>query len=321
MKVFVHTALAVLVSAVLLGSAVFLGPANRAYAHTFQGGESAEFLTMVQVIEVQASLAVQNASDPEIAAEHLEHAVEELDQNTLDEIAERNERIANDLPASLEDLKAAIDAGETDLDARLTAVSNLLGEAVSVRIERDQLSNSTIQAVVVANLVNEALEHYGEAIGSNMNMTDMSSMNMGSMESDGSMEGMESQSMNNSSMESGSMGQMEGPVEIVSEVDYQSSLAYAQRAQEKYGEIKADAIEGTEDALAKLDSGFADFVAAIENRGTDMEVMRVAHTDIHPNLMVAYDLQIIPEFPLPLLLLIPAITGAIIYGRFFMKRI
>lgn len=305
----VSTALAVLVSAVLLGSAVFLGPANRAYAHTFQGGESAEFLTMVQVIEVQASLAVENASDPEIAAEHIEHAAEELDEDTLKEIAERNERIANDLPTSLEDLQAAIDGGETDLDARLTTLTDLLGEAISVRIESDQLNNSTIQAVVVANLVNEALEHYGEAIGSDMNMTDMSSMNM-----------------TDSGMESGSMGgmeegSMEGPVEIVNKVDYQSSLAFAQRAQEKYGEIKADAIEGTEDAVGRLDSAFPDFVAVIENQGTAMEVMRVAHIDIHPNLQVAYNLQIIPEFPLPLLLLIPAMAGAILYGRFSMKRI
>lgn len=310
----VSTALVVLVSAVLLGSAVFLGPANRAYAHTFAGGESAQFLTMVQIVEVQASLAVENASDPELAAEHIEHAAEELDEDTLDEIAERNERIANDLPASLEDLQAAIEGGETDLDARLTSLNDLLAEAVSVRIESDQLSNSTIQAVVVANLVNEALEHYGEAIGSDMNMTDMSSMNMSSG------------NMTDSSTESGSMGgmesdgSMEGPVEILDEVDYQSSLAFAQRAQEKYEEIKADAIEGTEDAVSKLDSAFPDFVAAIENKGTAMEVMRVAHLDIHPNLQVAYDLQVIPEFPLPLLLLIPAMAGAILYGRFSMKR-
>jgi len=304
----VSTALAVLVSAVLLGSAVFLGPANRAYAHTFQGGESAEFLTIVQVIDVQASLAVENASDPEIAAEHIEHAAEELDEDTLKEIAERNERIATDLPASLEDLQAAIEAGDTDLDARLTTLTDLLGEAVSVRIESDQLNNSTVQAVVVSNLVNEALEHYGEAIGSEMNMTDMSSMNTSDSGTEsGSMGGME--------------GSMEGPVEVVNEVDYQSSLGYAQRAQERYEAIKADAIEGTEDAVAKLDSAFPDFVAVIENKGTDQEVMRVAHLEIHPNLQVAYDLQIIPEFPLPLLLLIPAMAGAILYGRFSMKRI
>lgn len=94
-----------------------------------------------------------------------------------------------------------------------------------------------------------------------------------------------------------------------------------QRAQEKYGEIRANAIEGTEDAVGKLDSAFPDFVAVIENKGTAMEVMRGAHVDIHPNLMVAYDLQVIPEFPLPLLLLIPAMAGAILYSRFSMKRI
>lgn len=294
-------ALAVFVSAILLGSALTFRPA---YAHTFQGGESAEFLTMVQVMGVETSLAAENRADAELAAEHMEHAGEELTDHVLEEIAERNQRIARDLPASFEELESAISSGarDSDVSQRLDALNNLLGEAVTVRIESDQLNNSTIKAVVVSNLVNEALEHYGEAIGFEGNMTDMSTMNM-----------------TDSSMESGSMGGMEGPVEIVSEASYQSSLAFAQRSEELYAEIKADALEGTDDAVAKLDAGFPDFVSAIESRAAAMEVMRVAHADIHPNLMVAYDLQIIPEFPLPLLLLIPAITGAIIYGRFFAK--
>lgn len=295
-------ALAVFASAILLGSALAFRPA---YAHTFQGGESAEFLTMVQVMEVETSLAVENRADAELAAEHMEHAGEELTDHVLEEIAERNERIARDLPTSFEELESAIGSGASDdeVSQRLDALNNLLGEAVTVRIESDQLSNSTIKAVVVSNLVNEALEHYGEAIGFEGNMTDMSTMNM-----------------TGSSMESGSMGGMEGSVEIVSEANYQSSLAFAQRAEELYAEIKADALEGSDDAVAKLDAGFPDFASAIESRTTAMEVMRVAHVDIHPNLMVAYDLQIIPEFPLPLLLLIPAIAGAIIYGRFFVRK-
>jgi hypothetical protein len=299
-------ALAVFVSAILLGSALVFRPA---YAHTFQGGESAEFLTMVQVMGVETSLAAENRADAELAAEHMEHAGEELTDHVLEEIAERNERIARDLPASFEELESAIGSGASDeeVNQRLDALNNLLGEAVTVRIESDQLTNSTVKAVVVANLVNEALEHYGEAVGFEGNMTDMSTMNM-----------------TDSSMESGSMGGMEGsmesPVEVVSEANYQSSLAFAQRAEELYAEIKADALEGSDDAVAKLDAGFPDFVSAIEANATAMEVMRVAHMDIHPNLMVAYDLQIIPEFPLPLLLLIPAITGAIIYGRFFVKK-
>lgn len=296
-------ALAMFASAVLLGPAVVFGPA---YAHTFQGGESAEFLTMTQVIEIEATLAAENAADPEIAGEHMEHAGEELTDEVLAEIAERNERIARDLPASFEELESAIGSGDGDVSQRLDALNNLLSEAVTVRIESDQLNNSTIKAVVVANLVNEALEHYGEAIGFEGNMTDMSTMNMTDS-------GVESESMG------GMQGSMEGPVEVVSEANYQSSLAFAQRAEELYAEIKGDALQGTDDAVAKLDAGFPDFVSAIEANATAMEVMRVAHADIHPNLMVAYDLQVIPEFPLPLLLLIPAITGAIIYGRFFAK--
>jgi hypothetical protein len=298
-------ALAMFISAILLGSTLAFRPA---YAHTFQGGESAEFLTMVEVMGVETSLAAENRADAELAAEHMEHAGEQLTDHILEEIAERNERIARDLPASLEELESAISSNASDgeVSQRLDALNNLLGEAVTVRIESDQLNNSTIKAVVISNLVNEALEHYGEAIGFEGNMTDMSTMNM-----------------TDSGMESGSMGgmegSMEGPVEIVSEANYQSSLAFAQRAEELYAEIKADALQGTDDAVAKLDAGFPDFVSAIESRATAMEVMRVAHADIHPNLMVAYDLQIIPEFPLPLLLLIPAITGAIIYGRFFAK--
>lgn len=308
MNAAVSAALAMFASAVLIGSGVFLGPAGSAYAHTFAGGESVEFLTIAQVIEIEASLAAENAADAEIAAEHMEHAGEELDEHVLEEIAERNERIATDQPASLEELEESIDSGASaeDLEQQVGDLTNLLGEAVSVRIEADQLSNSTVRAVVVANVVNEALEHYGEAAGFEGNMTDMSSM--GSMNMTDSMES------------GGSMGGMEGPAEIVSEANYQSSLAFAQRAEEWYAEIKAGAIEDTDDAVGKLDAAFPGFVAAIEARSSAMEVMRVAHVDIHPNLMTAYDLQIIPEFPLPLLLLIPAMAGAIFYGRFYARK-
>lgn len=311
MNAIISVALAMFVSAVLLGSTIVIGPANRAYAHTFQGGESAEFLTMVQVVEVETSLAAENLAFPDVAAEHMEHAGEELSDEVLEEIAERNERIANDLPVSLEELESSIRSGANaeEVDQKVNALSDLLAEAVQVRIEGDQLTNSTVRAVVVANLVNEALEHYGEAVGFEGNMTDMSQMDSMNMtdSSTGSMSGME--------------GAMQEDVIIVSEANYQSSIAFAEKAEELYVEIKTDAIEGTDSAVEKLDAAFPDFVSTIESKASAMEVMRVAHIDIHPNLMTAYNLQIIPEFPLPLLLLIPAMAGAILYGRFFVRRL
>lgn len=294
----VSVVMAIFVSVSLVAAGVFVGSANRAYAHTFEVGESAEFLTMVQVIEVETALAAENAAEQEMASEHIEHASEQLTDHILEEISERNERIARDLPLSLEELGSSISAGASaeELNQQVGELRNLLGEAVQVRIEREQLNNSTIHAVVVANLVDEALEHYGEAVGFEGNMTDMSSMNMTGT----GIEGMES--MDHTT--------------IVSEVHYQSSLAFAQRAQEKYTEISGDAIEGMDEAVGRLDLAFPNFVSAIENMSPAMDVMNVAHVEIHPNLMVAYDLQIIPEFPLPLLLLIPAMAGAVLYGRF-----
>ncbi len=305
-------AVATFAVAILLGSAVIIGPANRVYAHTFQGGESAEFLTMVQIIEVETSLAADNLAYPDRAAEHMEHAGEELTDDVLEEIAERNERIANDLPALLEELELSIISGANaaEVDQKADSLNNLLAEAVQVRIESDQLTNSTIRAVVVASLVDEALEHYGEAVGFGGNMTDMSEMGSMNM-TDSSMGSMGSQ---------GSMPEMQDDVLIVSEANYQSSLAFAQKAEELYGEIRAEAIDGTDSAIESLDAAFPDFVSAIEGEASAMEVMRVAHIQIHPNLMTAYDLQIIPEFPLPLLLLIPALAGAVLYGRLGLRR-
>jgi hypothetical protein len=245
---------------------------------------------MIEEIRVQTMLA-QNSDDPELAAHHAEHAAEALTDDAIEELAERNERIATDLPASLEELESAAEAGE-GVEQIAGDIDSLLGEAVDVRIEPDQLTNSTIRALVVANLVDEALVHYGEAVGFEGNMTDMSSMNM----TDSGMS-------------------MEDP-EIVSDVDHQSAVAFANRAQELYGQIKQDAIEGSADAVAELDAAFPEFVSAIGEGAPAMDVMNIAHARLHPSLMAAYDLQVIPEFPLPLLLLIPLLAAVVLVGRF-----
>lgn len=276
MKRTVITTTGVFASAILLlGSAVVFGPANRAaYAHTFSGNENAAFLTMVQQIKVETSLAGNNTSDKEIADHHMEHAAEALSNATLKEIAERNKRIATDLPASIEQLKTTIDSGNataSNIRDQVQAVSDLLDEATQVRVESTQVSNSTVQALVVANLVNEALEHYGEAVGFEGNMTDMSAMTQ--------------QHMNNTNTTS--------PAKIVSEANYQSALAFAQKAQELYQQqIKDKALPGKENAVKALDEAFPAFVKAIKDKASAMEVMKIGHVRLHPNLIAAYNLQL-----------------------------
>lgn len=262
-------ALAIFSSAILLGSAAVPGPVNRAYAHTFHGNENVDFLTMVQQIKVETSLAGNNTSDKEVADHHMEHAAEALSNSTLKEIEERNHRIAADLPSSIEQLKTAINSGASlaDIKQDVQAVSDLLDEAVDVRIENSQVTNATIQASVVANLVNEALEHYGEAVGYKGNMTDMASLN-----------------------KDASGAQAAGAATVVSVANYQSSQAFAEKAQALYQQIKQKAISGTDNSVKELDSAFPALVGAIKDRAPPTEIMQVAHIRIQPNLMTAFDL-------------------------------
>ncbi|MEO9295001.1 MAG: hypothetical protein ABI347_05320 [Nitrososphaera sp.] len=301
MNRFATLLLAAVISTVLISYS-----GQRAFAHTFQGGDSAEFLTMVQIIKSETSLAASNLDDKDTAKDHVEHAAEALTNSTLKELAERNERLAKDLPASLESLDAAIDSGAdaSQVNQNVKSLSDLLDEAVTVRIEKVQLDNSTVKAVVVSNLVNEALEHYGEAIGFEGNMTDMSNMTMS-----------DSHSTGNNSTGMSSMGS-DSNVTVVSVANYQSARAFAQKAQELYQEIKARAINGTETATQNLDSAFPDFIKAIDSKASAQDVMNIAHARIHPNLMVAYNLQVVPEFPLPLLMLLPVLGAIIAIGRF-----
>lgn len=266
-------ATALFASAILLGSAVALGPVNRAYAHTFHGNENADYLTMVQQIKVETSLAGNNTSDKEVANDHTEHAAEALSNSTLKEIAERNQRIATDLPASIEQLKTAINsaASPSEIKQDIQAVSDLLDESVAIRIEKSQTTNATIQATVVANLVNEVLEHYGEAVGFQGNMTDMSSM--------------ANNNNNNSTSGAGATTAV-----VVSVANYQSSLAFAEKAQELYQQIKPKAISGTDNAVKGLDSAFPALVNAVKDKASPMEIMQIAHVRIHPNLMTAFNL-------------------------------
>lgn len=302
MNRFATLLLAAVLSTILVSSA-----SQRAFAHTFQGGDTAEFLTMVEIIKSETSLAAGNLSDKDVAKDHVEHATDALTNSTIKEIAEKNERLSKDLPASLESLAKAVDSGASvsEVNQNVKALGDLLDETVSVRIEKAQLTNSTVRAVIVSNLVNEALEHYGEAIGFEGNMTDMSHLQMSNSSNSG-------EQMSNSS----GMSMSSSNTKIVSVANYQSAQAFAKRAQDLYTQIKPQAISGTETATKSLDSAFPEFIQAIDNKASAQDLMNIGHIKIHPSLMMAYNLQVVPEFPLPLLILLPVLAAIVMIGRF-----
>src|SRR5919198_494705 len=192
-------------------------PPNRvAYAHTFSGSESAAFLALVKIIQSEAGLIQSNLpSNITLAQEHAEHLTEHLDANTTKELAERNKRVANDLTTALGDLQNTvkskpIPAAEVIKD-KVSNIGDILQEAITVRVEKDQLKNSTVKAEATSNIVNETLEHYGGAYG---------------IEEEG---GGEEQGNTTAA----------GHNTIVNVAEYQSAQALASKAEEMFNEAKS----------------------------------------------------------------------------------
>lgn len=188
---------------------------NFIFGHTFSGGESATFLTKVEMMKIESQLAQKDlASNATNSKEHAEHTTEHITANDTKEINERNPRLATELNNTLSDFVKTFESQSPSESAVKDKVSNLgdvLSEVVSARIDKDQLDNVTVKALVVNDLVGEGLEHYNSSLGMEENKTSASN-----------------------ATESGS----NETAKIVNDADYQSAQAAILRAIDMYNEIK-----------------------------------------------------------------------------------
>ncbi|HEX7031534.1 MAG TPA: hypothetical protein VF172_00900 [Nitrososphaera sp.] len=306
---------------------------QKAFAHTFSGDESASFIALVESIRSELDLVQSNiGSNVSLAEEHASHAHQHLDEHTIDEISERNQRLATDLPAAIEDLQLSLaNSTAQQVEAKIQNINDLLSETVSARVESDQMNNSTVWALVLANMADGVLTHYSAAYGveseegeehgasghadeeGSGNMTEGMELTETSPMSNNSMTGdeMEEQGSSHGNMSNGG-----NATTIVDEVHYQSAQGLASRTLVIFNErVKSLAPANSTEAIADLEAGLEHLIQAIDDREplTDVEV--VVHSEVHPNLQTAFNLQVIPEFPLPLLMIVTAIGGIIAATR------
>ena len=144
-------------------SMVTIFQSNKWYMPTrFLGDESAALPCISRQIEAEIGLVNSNLpSNITLAQEHAEHATEHLDTNTTKELTERNERVSNDLTRGLSDLQASINAKPSPatqvINDKVTNINATLQDAIAVRIEQDQLSNSTVNALAINDILGEVL--------------------------------------------------------------------------------------------------------------------------------------------------------------------
>ena len=140
----------------LVGSIV---NANNVLGHTFSGDESASFLAGTEMTKIELKLAAdQISANATSAKEHANHLTEHITANDTKEIKERNSRLAYELNNTLTDFVNTIESSspsESEVKNKASNITDILSEVVSARIDKEQLDNVTVKALVVNDLVGE----------------------------------------------------------------------------------------------------------------------------------------------------------------------
>jgi hypothetical protein len=244
-----------------------------------------------------------------------------LTSNITTEIAEENQRVANELTRAINDLQDISLSPQQvgSIDQLVSDTDSILGEAESTRIEQEDLENATIQALAFADLVNSILENYGNAYAVDFAMTNMSNMLMSgqgisdksmmtmsnmSIHSNGNSSSKEMDLMNMSSsstmvgMDVGGGGEgrergVNSSSSLVNLTDYQSAQALAAKALEIFNvELKPMAPNNSSVLLTNLENGLTQLNASIRNKASPMDIMMIVHTQIHPNILQAFSLRL-----------------------------
>lgn len=186
--------------------------------------------------------------------------------------------------------------------------SNLLNQVTTfisdVFSPKKDNSNGSIHPMRFAEGVDNVLRNYGDAYGVDFDMTDMG--NMGNMNQGSTAINGNSYDPSNSSDMNMSMMNMHSSMKdsdtkmstnkpIVNMANYQSAKAMAEKLSDIFNkELKPTISQnGTAVYSTNLESGVIQLVKSIEYRVSPMDIMMIVHTQIHANVIGAFDLQIL----------------------------
>jgi hypothetical protein len=166
--------------------------------------------------------------------------------------------------------------------------------------------NTTNQPLRVAELVDSVLRSYGNAYNVGFDMTDMSNMAMSSDKYSMSMSnmmtdddnitvGMDPMDTPSPTMTNGE-NKTNNNYTMANVAEYQSAQGLASRALEIFNnELKPMASgNGSTVSITNLGNGLLQLYDSIRVEASPMDVMMIAHTQVHPNLLEAFSIPLRP---------------------------
>jgi hypothetical protein len=315
---------------------------QKVYAHMFSTDETASFLAFADQLQVESGLVQTNLANNNLllAQKHADKAASLLTPSIIVEIAEKNQKIADDLSTAMDGLQRITSSSEkqqqrvkqlvSDINAAVTEAvtiieqeqggsSNFLEKGIdflsgifggsSKKVDMNVDKNGTIQSLAFADLVDSILINYGNAYAVDFDMTNMSNMvTMGNNSSSMTMDGMVDNNNNNndnsnSSMNMDSMDMSSSTMmnmdsnsrnySLEDIIDYQSAQALATKAIEIFKAELKPMVPGNSSAfVVNLENGLTQLNNSIKNKASPMDIMMIVHTQIHPNLLEAFNLRL-----------------------------
>ena len=281
--------------------------AHPAFAHNFVQNSNSDLIAKIQEFKTESNLVADNISNSTLAQWHVSKSQEYFGSNEISGLAQSNSTLASNISTAIDDLYSQ--PGQPNVDPavaaqKASALNQMLDQAESAEINVSDQNNSTIQSLAIIGVLNEALKDYGDAIGSTVDLTNMSNMNMGSMsgmQSGNNMQGMTGKSS----------------TAIVNVAAYQSAQALTDTAQTMFNNLESIAPSSSSPYLDKIGNALMDLKQAINSKESGNNVMMIVHMQIHPNFISGFNLQIIPEFPMPILLVLISLIGMVVMSRVF----
>jgi hypothetical protein len=293
---------ALLLVGVIASGLIYTHPA---YAHNFGGDESASWLAKVSEIKTEVANVAKHVGEKDVIGYYSDALGEYWNSNDTREMGERNTLLQQEIPTTINATLSDASAGNQSMvNDDVAKLGGYLDESIPVRVDKDKLDNSTVQALAVTFVLKESLEKYGDALNSTVDLNDMSQMNM-----------------SGSSMSSGSMSNM-SPSAIVNANAYENSVSLATAAQQMFSDVASKNPSVADNS--KISDGLTKLVQDLTNKADVNTIMTDVHVGIHPMLIMAYNIQgadahgqsAVPEFPLPALLSIISIAGVVVATRF-----
>ena len=275
-----------------------------AYAHNFGGDQSASWLAKVAEIKTEVANVAKHVGQKDTIGYYADTLGEYWTSNDTKEMGEKNVLLQQEIPATINATLGDATAGNQNMvNNDVTKLAGYLDESIPVRLDKDKLDNSTVQTLAIVFVVKEALEKYGNAVNSTVDLNDMSQMTM-------SGHGMSGDNMSNMAQST-----------VVNADAYENSVSLATTAQQMFSDVASK--NPNISYNSKISDGFAKLVQDLNNKADVNTIMMDVHVGIHPTLIMAYDIQeagahgesAVPEFPMPVLLSIIAIAGAVLATR------